>query len=79
LLVEKLISPRPWILPDGCEWRTIHRDKLGAEGGKVAIIEGLAAAPQSIARRDGAKSVFESAPNIELGNQPAGDWDRTIA
>jgi len=54
-------------------------DKLGAEGGKVAIIEGLAAAPQSIARRDGAKSVFESAPNIELVTSQAGDWDRTIA
>ncbi len=54
-------------------------DQLGAEGGKVAIIEGLAAAPQSMARRDGAKSVFESAPNIELVTSQAGDWDRTVA
>jgi len=54
-------------------------DQLGAEGGKVAIIEGLAAAPQSMARRDGAKSVFENAPNIELVTSQAGDWDRTIA
>ncbi len=54
-------------------------DKLGAAGGKVAIIEGLAAAPQSIARRDGAKSVFENTPNIELVTSQAGDWDRTVA
>lgn len=54
-------------------------DQLGAEGGKVAIIEGLAAAPQSMARRDGAKSVFENAPNIELVTSQAGDWDRTVA
>lgn len=54
-------------------------DQLGAEGGKVAIIEGLAAAPQSMARRDGAKSVFENAENITLVTSQAGDWDRTIA
>lgn len=54
-------------------------DQLGADGGKVAIIEGLAAAPQSMARRDGAKSVFENAPNIELVTSQAGDWDRTVA
>lgn len=54
-------------------------DQLGDEGGKVAIIEGLSAAPQSMARRDGAKSVFENAPNIELVTSQAGDWDRTIA
>lgn len=54
-------------------------DQLGAEGGKVAIIEGLSAAPQSMARRDGAKSVFENAPNIELVTSQAGDWDRTVA
>jgi ABC-type sugar transport system substrate-binding protein len=54
-------------------------DQLGAEGGKVAIIEGLAAAPQSMARRDGAKSVFENADNITLVTSQAGDWDRTVA
>ncbi len=54
-------------------------DQLGPEGGKVAIIEGLAAAPQSMARRDGAKSVFENAPNIVLVTSQAGDWDRTVA
>lgn len=54
-------------------------DQLGEEGGKVAIIEGLAAAPQSMARRDGAKSVFENAKNITLVTSQAGDWDRTVA
>lgn len=54
-------------------------DQLGSEGGKVAIIEGLSAAPQSMARRDGAMSVFENAPNIELVTSQAGDWDRTVA
>jgi ABC-type sugar transport system substrate-binding protein len=54
-------------------------DQLGSEGGKVAIIEGLAAAPQSMARRDGAKEVFESSPNIELVTSQTGDWDRTVA
>jgi len=54
-------------------------DQIGAEGGKVAIIEGLAAAPQSMARRDGAISIFESSPNIELITSQAGDWDRTVA
>lgn len=54
-------------------------DRLGDEGGKVAIIEGLSAAPQSMARRDGAKSVFENSPNITLVTSQAGDWDRTIS
>jgi ABC-type sugar transport system substrate-binding protein len=44
-------------------------DQIGAEGGKVAIIEGLAAAPQSMARRDGAKSIFENTPGIEPGRR----------
>ncbi len=54
-------------------------DRLGPEGGKVAIIEGLSAAPQSMARRDGAKSIFENTPNITLVTSQAGDWDRTIS
>ncbi len=54
-------------------------DQLGDEGGKVAIIEGLAAAPQSMARRDGAKSVFENTDNVTLVTSQAGDWDRTVA
>jgi D-allose transport system substrate-binding protein len=32
-----------------------------------------------MARRDGAMSVFENAPNIELVTSQAGDWDRTVA
>lgn len=54
-------------------------DQIGEGGGKVAIIEGLAAAPQSMARRDGAKSIFENTPGIELVTSQAGDWDRSVA
>lgn len=54
-------------------------DKLGDVGGKVAIIEGLAAAPQSMDRRDGAKAVFEKSKNITLVTSQTGDWDRTVA
>jgi len=54
-------------------------DQLGEEGGEVAVIEGLSAAPQSQRRRDGAISVFESAENITFLTSQAGDWDRTVA
>ena len=63
--------------------------KLGAQyiaqklkkegGGKVAIIEGLPGAPQSEARRDGAKDVFNADPSIKLVSTQPGDWDRTKA
>ncbi len=54
-------------------------DKLGADGGKVAIIEGLIGSPQGEARRDGAKDTFEAAPSIEVVSVQAGDWDRLKA
>jgi len=54
-------------------------DQLGEEGGEVAVIEGLSAAPQSQRRRDGAISVFESSENITFLTSQAGDWDRTVA
>ncbi|MBN2556829.1 MAG: substrate-binding domain-containing protein [Anaerolineales bacterium] len=54
-------------------------DQLGEEGGEVAIIEGLSAAPQSQRRRDGAMEVFENAENITFLTSQAGDWDRTVA
>jgi len=54
-------------------------EQLKPEGGKVAIIEGLPGAPQSEARRDGAKDVFEAEPTIDLVAVQAGDWDRTKA
>lgn len=54
--------------------------KLKKEGGgKVAIIEGLPGAPQSEARRDGAKEAFSADPSIKLVSVQPGDWDRTKA
>ena len=54
--------------------------KLSAQGGgQVAIIEGLPGAPQSEARRDGAKAVFEAAPGIETVSIQPADWDRSKA
>lgn len=55
-------------------------DKLKkAGGGKVAIIEGLPGAPQSEARRDGAKQAFGTEPSIKLVSVQPGDWDRMKA
>lgn len=49
------------------------------DGGKVAIIEGKAGNVNGNARRDGAKTKFESDSNFEVvASQPA-DWDRTRA
>lgn len=48
-------------------------------GGKVAIIEGLPGAPQSEARRDGAKDAFGADASIKLVSVQPGDWDRTKA
>lgn len=53
-------------------------DKLGKNGGKVAIIEGKSGIPASENRRDGAKQVFEAAGYEVVDSQPA-DWDRTKA
>jgi len=54
-------------------------EQLGADGGKVAIIEGLVGSPQGEARRDGAKDTFEAAENVEIVSIQAGDWDRLKA
>ena len=66
-----------------------EQGKLGAEhivaqlskkgGGKVAIIEGLPGAPQSEARRDGAKDAFKAASGIDLVSIQPADWDRSKA
>jgi D-allose transport system substrate-binding protein len=48
-------------------------------GGKVAIIEGLPGAPQSEARRDGARDAFKSVPSISLVSTQPGNWDRLKA
>ena len=53
--------------------------KLGAGGGKVAIIEGKAGNASGDARRDGATQAFKAASNVTLvASQPA-DWDRAKA
>lgn len=66
-----------------------EQGRLGAEyiagelakkgGGKVAIIEGLPAAPQSAGRKNGAKAGFESVPSVKLVSIQPGDWDRSKA
>ncbi len=48
-------------------------------GGKVAIIEGLPGAPQSEARRDGARDAFKAMPGISLVSVQPGNWDRMKA
>lgn len=54
-------------------------EKLGAEGGEVAIIEGKAGNASGEARRRGASDVFAKNPAIKLvASQPA-DWDRIKA
>jgi D-allose transport system substrate-binding protein len=54
-------------------------DKLGAEGGKVAIIEGKAGNASGENRRDGATNAFKAAANIEIVDTQPADWDRTKA
>ena len=54
--------------------------KLKKEGGgKVAIIEGLPGAPQSEARRDGARDVFNADQSLKLVSVQPGNWDRMTA
>lgn len=48
-------------------------------GGKVAIIEGLPGAPQSEARRNGAKAMLDAEPSIELVSMQPGNWNRQKA
>jgi D-allose transport system substrate-binding protein len=48
-------------------------------GGKVAIIEGLPGAPQSEARRDGAKEAFAKASSVQLVAVQPANWDRQKA
>ncbi len=48
-------------------------------GGKVAIIEGLPGAPQSEARREGAKEGFKTLPSLQLVSVQPGNWDRMKA
>ncbi|MGI5174259.1 D-allose transporter substrate-binding protein [Treponema sp. OMZ 840] len=63
----------------GAKGATFIIEKLGADGGEVAIIEGMAGNASGEDRKNGAKKVFESKSNIKLvASQPA-DWDRTKA
>lgn len=48
-------------------------------GGKVAILQGLAGAAQSEGRSAGAKKVFEAAKDIDLVAVQPCDWDATLA
>ncbi|SFF00201.1 allose-binding protein [Paenibacillus algorifonticola] len=54
-------------------------DKLGAEGGKVAIIEGKAGNASGENRKQGATNAFKAAANIEIVDSQPADWDRTKA
>ena len=54
-------------------------EKLGSEGGKVAIIQGIPGAGQSEGRTAGAKKVFETAENVEIISIQPGNWDRNTA
>ena len=53
--------------------------KYMPDGGKVAIIQGLAGAGQSEGRTNGAKDVFENTEGVELVSVQPGDWDRNKA
>lgn len=54
-------------------------EKLGADGGEVAIIEGKAGVASGEDRKAGATDAFSKASNIKLvASQPA-DWDRLKA
>ena len=48
-------------------------------GGEVAIIEGLPGAPQSGARRDGARAGFAAEPSVQIVSVQPADWDRKKA
>lgn len=54
-------------------------EQLGAEGGKVAIIEGKAGAASGEDRRVGANEAFEAAQGVELVDSQPADWDRNKA
>lgn len=54
-------------------------DKLGAQGGEVAIIEGKAGNASGEARRTGASDAFKKAGQIKLVSSQPADWDRIKA
>ncbi len=54
-------------------------EKIGKDGGKVAIIQGIPGAGQSEGRTTGAKKVFENTPGIKLVSIQPANWDRNTA
>jgi D-allose transport system substrate-binding protein len=54
-------------------------DKLGAEGGEVAILEGKAGNVSGQNRKQGAENAFKAGSNIKLVTSQPADWDRTKA
>lgn len=54
-------------------------DTIGAEGGKIAIIEGRAGDLSGELRRDGAKSIIEKTANFSVADVQPADWDRQKA
>jgi D-allose transport system substrate-binding protein len=61
----------------GASYITKELKKSG--GGNVAIIEGLPGAPQSEARKNGAKDIFTKEPTLNLISVQPGSWDRMKA
>lgn len=57
----------------------ISKELKKSGGGKVAIIEGLPGAPQSEARKNGAKDIFTKEPTLNLISVQPGNWDRMKA
>lgn len=54
-------------------------DKMGPEGGEVAIIQGIPGAGQSEGRTTGAKRIFDQHENVEIVSIQPANWDRNQA
>jgi len=54
-------------------------DKLGANGGEVAIIQGIPGAGQSEGRTAGARKVFDRSENVKVVSVQPANWDRNQA
>ncbi|RQD77605.1 MAG: sugar ABC transporter substrate-binding protein [Candidatus Syntrophonatronum acetioxidans] len=54
-------------------------ERLGDQGGKVAIIQGIPGAGQSEGRTAGAKKVFDNSEKVDLVSVQPGNWDRNTA
>lgn len=54
-------------------------ERLGDEGGQVAVVEGRAGTASGEARKEGATAAFNAASNIDLVDSQPADWDRTKA